>query len=71
VARPGVPSVVRVRENARSVTVTGGAVADGPGPDLRRLSRHVVNLGNNGRLSNRGRFVSTPAQIDLASCISA
>jgi hypothetical protein len=66
VARPGVRTVVRVREHARMVTVTGGAVADGPGPDLRRLSRHVVNLGNNGRLSTRGRFISTPAQIDRA-----
>ncbi|WP_448628514.1 C1 family peptidase [Geodermatophilus sp. URMC 64] len=64
VARPGVRSVVRVREHARTVTVTGGAIADGPGPDLHRLTRHVVNLGNDGRLSTGGRFVSSPAQID-------
>jgi hypothetical protein len=38
----------------------------GPGPDLRRLALHVVNLENQGRLSTTGKFVSTPAQINRA-----
>ena len=36
----------------------------GAGPDLRRLALHVVNTGNDGRLSTTGKFVSTPAQVD-------
>lgn len=63
VARPGVPSIVSSRQHTKTVTVTGGALAEGPGPDLARLTRHVVNLGNDGVLSQNGRFVSTPNQV--------
>lgn len=64
VARPGVRSIVSQRSHSRTVTATAGEVANGPGPDLQRLDRHVVNLGNDGKLSVTGRFSSTPAQID-------
>ena len=64
VARPGVRSIVSQRSHSRTVTATAGDVAEGPGPDLARLDRHVVNLGNDGRLSTTGRFSSSPAQID-------
>lgn len=64
VARPGVRSIVSQRTHTRTVTATAGDVATRPGPDLVRLDRHVVNLGNDGRLSTTGRFSSTPAQID-------
>ena len=64
VARPGVPSSVNLRNITQVVTTTSGVVSQGPGPDLDRLQGHVVNLGNDGRLSTSGRFISTPAQID-------
>jgi hypothetical protein len=64
VARPGVRSIVSQRSHTRTVSSTSGEVAEGPGPDLARLDRHVVNLGNDGRLSTTGRFSSTPRQID-------
>jgi hypothetical protein len=64
VARPGVPSAVNLFKNTKVVTSTLGVVSQGPGPDLDRLRRHVVNLGNNGRLSTNGRFISTPSQIE-------
>jgi hypothetical protein len=64
VARPGVRSIVSQRTHSRTTTATAGEVAEGPGPDLARLDRHVVNLGNDGKLSTSGRFSSTPAQID-------
>jgi hypothetical protein len=64
VARPGVPSYVAVRERGTVVTDTTGGLALGPGPDLFRLQSHVVNLGNDGRLSTTGRFRSSPAQVD-------
>ncbi len=65
VARPGVHSVVSFRERSKLVQDTTGGLAAGPGPDLVRLQRHVVNLGNEGRLSTSGRFRSTPKQVDL------
>lgn len=65
VARPGVPTSTNLRTTTKIVTTTSGGVAQGPGPDLERLMGHVVNLGNEGRLSGTGRFISTPAQIDL------
>lgn len=64
VARPGVPSVVRTRERSQVVDSTSGMLVAGPGPDLVRLSRHVVNLGNEGTLSAHGRFASSPAQLE-------
>uniref|UniRef100_UPI00047A2C30 hypothetical protein n=1 Tax=Arthrobacter sp. H41 TaxID=1312978 RepID=UPI00047A2C30 len=64
VARPGVPAIVRTRNRAKVVDATAGVLAEGPGPDLVRLSRHVVNLGNEGRLCATGRFTSSPAQLE-------
>jgi hypothetical protein len=63
VVRPGVPKTPFAAGRSTAVT-TSGELATGPGPDLRRLAMHVVNLGNDGRLSTTGAFVSTPAQID-------
>ncbi len=65
VARPGVPSVVSERTRRKVFALAGGGLVDAPAPDLERLTQHVVNLGNNGRLSTSGRFTSSPAQLDL------
>jgi hypothetical protein len=64
VARPGVPRTPFAAGRNRAAAVTGGGIATGPGPDLRRLKSHVVNLGNDGRLSKHGKFISSPAQIE-------
>ena len=64
VARPGVPQTPFSSGRRRTATATGGALATSTGPDLRRLSFHVVNTGNDGRLSSDGKFVSTPAQVE-------
>ncbi len=64
VARPGVPSSVNLRNITQVVTSTSGGVSQGPGPDLDRLQGHLVNLGNEGRLSTSGRFISTPGQLE-------
>ena len=64
VARPGVPQTPFDHPRSRTTLATGGAIVTGPGPDMERLSRHIVNLGNEGRLSRGGRFVSSPTQIN-------
>jgi hypothetical protein len=65
VARPGVPSVVSRRVRTKLLSLGGGGgLVEAPGPDLQQLSKHVVNLGNNGRLSRNGKFISTMVQID-------
>jgi hypothetical protein len=64
VARPGVPSVVSRRVRSKLLAHADGALLEAPGPDLQQLSNHVVNLGNNGLLSQNGRFTSTKLQID-------
>jgi hypothetical protein len=64
VARPGVHSITSLMSGTQLVEATEGSLATGSGPDLIRLQRHVVNLGNNGRLSGTGRFRSSPAQVD-------
>ena len=64
VARPGVPSVVSERTRRKVFSLAGGGLVDAPGPDLVKLARHVVNLGNNGRLSTSGRFTSSVVQVD-------
>jgi hypothetical protein len=64
VARPGVPQTPFYAGHTQNITGTGGALVTGPGPDLKRLASHVVNLGNNGRLSQGGRFRSTPRQME-------
>ena len=64
VARPGVPQTPLISGRTRTIRSAGGALSTGPGPDLRRLSFHVVNTGNDGQLSTTGKFTSSPAQID-------
>ena len=64
VARHGVPRTPFASGRTRSATGTAGEIVTAPGPDLRRLAVHVVNLGNGGRLSTNGKFISTPAQIE-------
>ena len=64
VARPGVPQTPFYSGRTRTAAATGGALATAAGPDLRRLSYHVVNTGNDGRLSTAGKFVSNPAQLE-------
>ncbi|MEU8250263.1 C1 family peptidase [Nonomuraea sp. NPDC048916] len=63
-ARRGVPGTPL----ASGARITGGAggerTVSAPGPDPLLLSKHVVNLGNDGRLSTGGRFASSPQQID-------
>ena len=63
VARPGVPNTPFAGGWKRTAVATGHEMATVPAPDERRLKAHVVNLGNNGRLSDRGKFVSTPDQL--------
>jgi hypothetical protein len=64
VARPGVPKTPFATARTRTAKATGGDLATAPGPDLKRLAVHVVNLDNDGRLSTTGKFVSTPTQIN-------
>lgn len=64
VARPGVPKTPLAGGWSGTKQTTSGEPATAQAPDLTRLARHVVNLGNNGRLSVMGKFTSTPAQID-------
>ena len=64
VARPGVPSVISQRTGREVSTLAGGGLALAPAADLNKLAPHVINLGNNGRLSTTGRFTSSPAQVD-------
>jgi hypothetical protein len=66
VARPGVPQTPFASGRSATTTATGGNLVTGPAPDLRRLAMHVVNLGNQGRLSSTGKFASSPTQIDRA-----
>jgi len=64
VARPGVPQTPFYSGHTRTAPATNQELVTAPGPDLKRLQAHVVNLGNNGRLSDRGKFRSTPQQIE-------
>ena len=64
VARPGVPQTPFYSGRTRTAAATGGELATAAGPDLRRLAYHVVNTGNDGRLSSTGKFVSNPAQVE-------
>ncbi len=64
VARPGVPNTPFARPPSSSAqTATGGVVVRG-GPNLLLLRNYVVNTGNDGRLSDHGKMVSTLAQVD-------
>lgn len=65
VARPGVPSVVSQRVRSRILAQgVGRGLVEAAGPDTQLLAGHVVNLGNNGRLSQNGKFISTRLQVD-------
>lgn len=64
VARPGVPQTPFYSGRTRTAQATNGALVTAAGPDLRRLSYHVVNTGNDGRLSTTGKFVSNPPQVE-------
>ena len=64
VARPGVRSDVSTRNRNRITVVSGTAIGQTPGPDITALQPYVVDLGNDGRLSTSGRFVSTTGQIE-------
>ena len=65
VARPGVPSIVSQRLRTKLLAQAAGrGLVEAPGPDVQRLAGHVVNLGNNGRLSQNGKFISTKRQVD-------
>jgi hypothetical protein len=66
VARPGVPQTPFARARTRTAIASGGDLATVPGTDLRTLQDHVVDLGNNGRLSQSGKFTSWPGQIEGA-----
>jgi hypothetical protein len=64
VARPGVPSVVSQRVRSKILGgAAGGGFVEAPGPNAQVLATHVVNLGNDGRLSRTGRFTSSTSQI--------
>ncbi|WP_102128458.1 hypothetical protein [Deinococcus planocerae] len=64
VARPGVPSTPFTAGLTHGALGTARRLVTAPGPNLQRLAAHVVNLGNGGRLSTSGHFVSSPAQVD-------
>lgn len=64
VARPGVPHTPFAKPLNTTVSLTGGGLASESGENLARLSRHVVNLTDNGRLSKQGKLTSSPSQVD-------
>ena len=66
VARPGVPQTPFARPRSRTATASSGELATAPGTDLHSLEAHVVDLANNGRLSQSGKFTSWPGQIHRA-----
>ncbi|HEX3069568.1 MAG TPA: C1 family peptidase [Thermoanaerobaculia bacterium] len=70
VARPGVPQTPFERvERTVSAGGTVGVVA-APSPEVIR--KHVLNLGNDGRLSTKGQATSSPAQLrDLIASMEA
>jgi hypothetical protein len=64
VARPGVPNTPFAAEGSRTRVTTGGDIVVHGGPNLTLLRNYVVNTGNDGRLSDLGRFTSSVAQVD-------
>lgn len=66
VARPGVPQTPFARPRTRTATASFGELATAPGTDLHSLQAHVIDLANNGRLSQSGKFTSWPGQIHRA-----
>lgn len=66
VARPGVPQTPFARPRTRTAAASSGELATAPGTDLHSLEAHVIDLDNNGRLSQSGKFTSWPGQIERA-----
>jgi hypothetical protein len=66
VARPGVPQTPFARPRTRTAAASFGDLATAPGTDLHSLQAHVIDLANNGRLSQSGKFTSWPGQIHRA-----
>ena len=64
VARPGVPQTPFYSGRAVSFDGTKGALVLGKGPNIERLNRHIVNLGNNGRFSTSGKIRSSSVQVE-------
>jgi hypothetical protein len=64
VARPGVPATPPYHLRNKTTKSTGGGLVNGQGPDVRRLVPYVVNLGDDGKLSQSGRMTSSPRQVD-------
>lgn len=64
VARPGVPQTPFYKGRTKKFAGTNGALVLDRSPDLKRLSYHVINLGNDGMLSTSGKFNSSPTQIE-------
>ena len=63
VARPGVPQTPLYSGRTRTVETAGAALTTEVGPDIRRLSYHVLNTGNDGKLSEDGKFKSSAEQL--------
>lgn len=64
VARPGVRAAkLYVSGWEGGQRGTAGRLLTAPGPEMARLTRYVVNLGNDGLLSTSGRFTSSPGQL--------
>ena len=64
VARPGVPNTPSASPSSTSRVTTSGDVVISGGPNLTLLRNYVVDTGNDGVLSDSGRFTSNPAQLD-------
>lgn len=64
VARPGVPQTPFYTGRAVSFDGTRGALVLAKGPNIERLNRHIVNLGNNGRFSTSGKIRSSSLQVE-------
>ena len=61
VGRPGVPTAPLQKEQRHAITSTG--LTRTTGADMTRLRQHVLNIGNDGRLSTNGRITSSPTQL--------
>ena len=61
VARPGVPQTPFARLDPGVSKGAATGVSAAPSPEIVR--RHVLNLGNDGKLSTNGQATSSPAQL--------
>ncbi|MEA2238764.1 MAG: hypothetical protein QOC81_3488 [Thermoanaerobaculia bacterium] len=61
VARPGVPQTPF--ERVERTVSAAGTVGVGAAPSPEVIRTHVLNLGNDGRLSTKGQATSSPAQL--------